>query len=462
MPFTFARLNQRLFSSLINILIRIFFTLSGVLNMNCFRVLASATILSQLLFSCNSHTMAHQVPVQDSVRVMDSTEKQHYQDRLTGYFDSFLNRSGFSGGILVAKNGSIVYEHYQGHADVAGTQAIDSLTPFHVASTSKTFTATAIMQLAGQGRLQLDDTLQTFFDSFPYPGIKVRNLLNHSSGIPYYVNVFDQYKWDKKQTATNADVLAMLKTYKPPVEFAPGARFRYCNTNFVLLALIVEKLSGRSFPDYVQDSIFARCGMKNSYVLHLQNLDKYKTSFRGNSSFAPDFLDGIYGDKNVYSTCRDLMKYDSAIRTHVLLPQPWYDQAWTPNYKDNHYSRGYEYYGLGWRLKVFPDKPSIVYHNGWWHGNNAVFQRMPADTAVIIITGNKYNTNIYRASKAANIFRTYYTDTVTVDEEQGGNIPPKKNIYKKQNKKRVVPLEKAKSGRGKKQAVPSQRQKARR
>ena len=289
-----------------------------------------------------------------------------------------------------------------------------------MASTSKTFTSTSVLQLESRGLLSLGDSLQKFWSDFPYQGITVRNLLNHSSGIPDYANFLPKYGWDKKVTATNWDVLNTITNKYPSLDFKTGSRFKYCNTNFVLLALLVEKLSGLSFPFYVKENIFDVAGMKDSYVLSPFNRGDYMPSFTAKGRmYNFDYLDGLYGDKNVYTTCRDLLKYDSAIRVGALLDPLAFEKAWEPNFRDTKYDEPWEYYGLGWRLKVFENNLKIPYHNGWWHGSNAVFQRLVADTAVIIVTGNRMNRKIYSSAKAANTFRTYYPDSLlqTMGEE---------------------------------------------
>jgi CubicO group peptidase (beta-lactamase class C family) len=360
---------------------------------------------------------------------MDSAEINFYKGQLAGYFDTLLNQAGFSGGIIVVKNGLVLYEHYQGFADEALAEPIHEHTPFHVASTSKTFTSTAILQLVRAGRMSLDDSLQRFFPLFPYPGITVRNLLNHSSGLPNYANLFPRYKWSTKKQATNTDVLHLFYANRPRLDFPTGTRFTYCNTNFALLALIVEKVSGSYFPDYIRDSIFAPSGMLDSYVYGTGSVSAFMPSWNGSKKpYAFNYIDAIYGDKNVFSTCRDLVKYDSAITHNLLLSQEWYDTAWTPNYPDKKYRDTIEHYGLGWRLKVFNDSLKIPYHNGWWHGNNAVFQRLIADSALIVVIGNRQFNRIYASAKAANIFRRYYTDMQDEQEmesgQPGGSRPP--------------------------------------
>ncbi|MCU0386983.1 MAG: beta-lactamase family protein [Chitinophagaceae bacterium] len=373
-------------------------------------------VFGVFVYSCQSIAGPKGPVYLNGVREMDTTEIQKYHDALAWFFDSLLNTKGFSGGILVAKNGKILYEHYQGDVYGSGATPIDSRTPFHVASTSKTFTSTAILQLEAKGMLKLDDSLTKYWPSFPYPSVTIQNLLNHSSGIPDYAYFLTKYGWNKKETATNDDVLNYILQFKPRPDFNTGARFKYCNTNFVLLALLVEKVSGLTFPFYVKENIFQVAGMEDSYILTAYNKGDYMPSWTESGRvYNYEYLDGLYGDKNVFTTCRDLMKYDSAIRTGLLLDPVLYYKAWQPYFKDTKYDEPWEYYGLGWRLKLFDNNLMIPYHNGWWHGNNAVFQRLVADTAVIIVTGNRMNRKIYASAKVANLFRTYYPDSILAE-----------------------------------------------
>jgi CubicO group peptidase (beta-lactamase class C family) len=175
----------------------------------------------------------------------------------------------------------------------------------------------------------------------------------------------------------------------------------------------------------VKQNIFEKAGMKHSFIMSTANMNLYTPSFKGNGVFNFEYLDAIYGDKNVYTTVTDLKRYDSAIHNRLLLDSNSYALAWQPWYKDGQHRDSHEYYGLGWRLKVWPDGKKIVYHNGWWHGNNSCFQRLIMDTAVIIVTGNKFNSAIYKAGRAANIFRDYYDANGGEDGEEGGVVDTK-------------------------------------
>lgn len=372
-------------------------------------------IISIFLISCDS--VQQKVQAQDFSNLLQSRAEvvKSYSDSIRYYMDTLLNNAGFSGGILVAKNDSVLYEHYQGSYDAAQKMAINDSTPFHVASTSKTFTSHAILQLMRQSKLDLTDTLQQFFPDFPYRGITVKHLLTHTSGLQDYVVFFPKFRWNKKQIATNNDVLKWMISKKPRLA-NPIGKFVYCNTNYALLALIVEKVTGKKFPDYVKEYIFKPAGMKHSFILNITNKYRYLPSFHSNKKIYDfNYLDAIYGDKNVYTTCRDLMRYDSAIRHYTLLDSAAYEMAWEPLQFDSHYSESdsIEHYGLGWRLKVWPNGNKIVYHNGWWHGNNSIFQRVYQDTVVIVVMGNIFNRRIYSAPHVANYFRLYYQQSNT-------------------------------------------------
>jgi len=322
------------------------------------------------------------------------------------FFDQTLLRSRFNGGILVARNGKIIFEHYQGLQNVLSGEPIDSSTAFHLASVSKTFTAMAILKLWENASLLLDDPVSKYLEGFPYPLITIRNLLSHRSGLPNYVHFVEKLGWDTHRFVTNADILQLLIDNANKLK--PGranAYFDYCNTNYALLALIVEKVSQLSFSAYLDSVFFKPLGMDNSFVYAVDMADKVLPSYKFNNQREPMmFLDAVYGDKNIYSTPRDMMKWDYALSKDQLFTEKTLEEA----FKGYSYERrGTRNYGLGWRLIEMPTGKKIIYHNGWWHGNNTVFSRLPEDSTAIIVLGNKYNRSIYQAKKIAGIFKGY-------------------------------------------------------
>jgi CubicO group peptidase (beta-lactamase class C family) len=287
----------------------------------------------------------------------------------------------------------------------------------HLASTSKPFTAVAVLRLVQENKLSLDDTLQRFFPTLPYSGITVKMLLNHRSGLPNYVYFMDKSKtWDKNNYCTNKNMLDVLIAEKPASNFRPGTRFSYSNTNFVLLAMIVEQLTGIPFPQYMQQKYFGPLQMNHTYIFTLADTAKATHSFNYNRTvWDNDFLEGTYGDKNLYSTPRDILKWDQALYTDQILRKSLLDSAFMP-YSLEHPS--VHNYGLGFRMLNLPNGKKVIYHFGRWHGFNAAFARLTDERATIIILGNKFNRNIYHtATKSYSIFGNYGRDSDDSEEE---------------------------------------------
>jgi len=337
---------------------------------------------------------------------LSDTEIKGLQGSINHFFtkNHFLNY--FNGGILIAKNGTVVFEQYKGYSNPATRDSINAETPLQIASTSKTFTGIGILRLVQQGKLNLDDSLQKFFPGFPYQGITVKMLLNHRSGLPEYLYYFEKHNWDRKVYATNNDVLNTLITWQPPKASNPDRRFDYCNTNFVLLALIIEKLSGQTYPQFMKENFFDPLQMKNTFVFTPVDTATAIQSYdwRG-GLWQMDFSDGPYGDKNIYSTPRDLLKWDQALYTGNIIDQKLLDSAFTPY---SHERKTQHNYGLGWRLLLFENGKKVPYHNGRWHGFNSAFSRLTDEKVTIIMLTNKFNRGVYvTARKMYNLFGDY-------------------------------------------------------
>lgn len=372
---------------------------------------------------------------------MDQREFREYYRRLSEFFDTSLLQSGFNGGVLVAKDGNILYEKYSGKVDIRKSDSITASTSFHIASTSKTFTGIAILRLIQEGKLALSDTINKFFPGFPYTGITVKMLLNHRSGLPNYLYFMSNNKWGilpdgkwNKQMATNRDMLKMLIEKKPNVTGRPDGKFTYSNTNYALLALVIEEVTGKSFPEYMKEKLFTPLQMNNTFVFTLKDTLTATPSFTATGTYwNNDFLDATYGDKNIYSTPQDLLKWDQALYTNQVLEQPWLDSA----FKAYSFEKpGIHNYGLGWRLQLLPNGKKVIYHFGKWHGNNAAFARLPDEKATIIILGNRFNRNIYNAAHLCyDIFGDYMqrrqTETDDSPESTDKTPPaPKKELKK--------------------------------
>lgn len=352
------------------------------------------------LYACGA-VSAPQPVLEDSLEYYPPTPQQLSKSafrelfrEVKGFYDTTLLRTGFNGGFLVAKGGNIVYEAYNGFARLQTKDSIKANTPFHIASTSKTFTAAAILFLVDKGQILLTDSIQKFFPGFPYKNITVKTLLSQRSGLPNYMNAMEEAGWNRKQIATNNDVLNFFMTEQPKLMYPSDKRFHYSNTNFVLLALIIEKVSNKSYAAFLKEIFFTPLQMNDTYVYTHADSLRATPSYRWNGTMEGyTWMDETVGDKNIYSTPRDLLKWDQALYGNQVLSIAMKDSAFKPYSFEK---PGIHNYGLGWRMYTLPQNKTIIYHNGWWHGNNSCFYRVISDSLTIIILGNKKNQNIYR------------------------------------------------------------------
>jgi CubicO group peptidase (beta-lactamase class C family) len=326
--------------------------------------------------------------------------------------DSFYNKNWpnntMNGSFLVAKNGQIIYEKYEGFANFRNKTAITSTTPIHIASVSKVLTATAILKLVNAKRIGLDDKVTVYLKEFPYPDVTLRMLLSHRSGMRSYAYFTDRDKkvWDRHNTLTNQDILTIMGTKKIDLEQKTGTRFAYCNTNYAMLALIIEKVTKLSFREAMNKIIFKPLGMTHTFVL---DFDKEKMnvapSYKGNKvEIGIDYLDKIYGDKNIYSTPRDLLKFDRARYSPSFLEPDLVNQVYV-GYSNEHPGR--KNYGLGIRMINWESGKSFYFHNGWWHGFTSSYITLKDENVTIIALSNKFTHKTYAVRKLAPLFGDY-------------------------------------------------------
>ncbi len=330
---------------------------------------------------------------------LSSQAVEAYRAAAQDYYNKHLANTGFNGAILVAKNGQIIFEDYKGYINFKTQEPVTPNTPFHLASISKTFTGMTILKLWEQGRLSLDDDILKYLPKLPYHGITLKMLLSHRSGLPNYLNFMDSF-WNKKEKATNQDVVNFMALHKPPMEAMPNHVYHYNNTNFMLLALVIEQVTHQPYPQYMKDSVFTPLGLKDTYVFSMKDTANYTPTYIGRWPYPMDHLDCTYGDKNIYSTVRDLFAWDKALYQHTFVKASTLAMAFTPQSNEH---RTMHNYGFGWHL-YFNHGDTIVYHNGKWHGENNNFTRFVQQTGTLIILGNKHDGNIFSAKNMGVIF----------------------------------------------------------
>ena len=339
----------------------------------------------------------------------DLTPQQlgNYKHKAESFYREFWEGTNVSGGLLIAKNGKIVFEKYTGLANVSKNVPNTADTPIHIASISKVFTGMAILKLVENNKIQLDQKVKSILPTFPYEETTIRHLLNHRSGLPNYANVLYEMKLeDRENPITNQQVLDVFANHKVGLVKTVDKGFFYSNTNFVLLALIIEKIQKMPYPEAMKYMIFDPIGMTNTFVFEY---DKHKDNvsesygYRG-TKWAWDHLDKTYGDKNIYSTPRDLFKLDQAMYSDKFLSKAIKDEA----FKGYSYeSKGYKNYGLAMRMMEYENGERLLYHNGWWHGNNTVFVHDVKNNFTVIALGNRQNKAIYTAFRLAGIHDSY-------------------------------------------------------
>ncbi|WP_289057633.1 serine hydrolase domain-containing protein [uncultured Flavobacterium sp.] len=342
----------------------------------------------------------------------EKTVSQAYKNSVVGRINHFYNKNWpnntMNGSFLVAKNGQILFERYNGFANKNEGTKITPETPVQIASVSKVLTATAVLKLVNAGKIDLDQKVNTILKTFPYEDCTIRMLLSHRTGMRNYAYFTDRDKsiWDRHNQLTNKDILNILATKDIGLESKTGTRFSYCNTNYAMLALIIEKITGLSYKEAMSEMIFKPLGMKNTYVFD-DDKDRKKIvpSYKGNGvEIGFDYLDNVYGDKNVFSTARDLLKFDRARQSPDFLKPELLKQVYT-GYSNER--KGTKNYGLGIRMINWETGQNFYFHNGWWHGNTSSYITLMNEGVTIIALSNKMTRNTYAVRKLAPIFGDY-------------------------------------------------------
>lgn len=294
-----------------------------------------------------------------------------------GDLGQLLKDKEFSGAILVAKNGQVVFKSALGFADANGEVPLTTRSSFNLASVSKQFTAAAIMILSENGRLQLDDPAAKYLPELAYaPGITIRHLLHHTAGLPDIYDILEK-DWDKSKIADNEEVLDIFARRKPQSFFKPGEKMEYSNTGYVMLASVVERVSQLPFDRFLDDQVFIPLEMTDSFVYY-RTMEKFPRPVRvyglkrKNGAFALDdlnYCDGVRGDGNVYSSVEDLFKWDRALYSDRPLKPETIRMMFTPGRLNNGTLTSY---GFGFGIS---DQGRVVSHSGSWVGFRSLMVR---------------------------------------------------------------------------------------
>ncbi|GAB4414976.1 MAG: serine hydrolase domain-containing protein [Bacteroidia bacterium] len=285
--------------------------------------------------------------------------------RIDSLFRAAVSSHGFSGAVLVASQGEVLHTAAYGYADHQRRDTLTTDHRFQLASVSKIFTATAVLQLQARGQLDTRDRVQQYLPEFPYDSIRIHHLLKHRTGLSSYFG----FDWQKSAKTDAQAVLRKLDTLRLSLWFTPGSDFNYSNTNYVILAVLVERVSGLAFDDYLTRHILAPCGMTQTYLgsytarqpLTATGYDQRRKRLLPAGG---DHLDDALGDKGMYATVVDLYRFRQCFFQGDLLPADLREAALTGEVPDDPYA-------YGWRL--VPGQAGLSYHFGWWRGYRSCF-----------------------------------------------------------------------------------------
>ena len=319
-------------------------------------------------------------------------QKKHFI--LDSIFSSDFKRGLFNGCVAVSYHDTLIYQSALGFENIKCKKNLCNESVFQLASVSKMFTAVSILKLAEQGKLAITDNIKKYFPDFPYQNITIKNLLSHTSGLPNYLFFYYHLPRADSVTFSNQRVLHLLTNHKPDAYFKSGRRFQYNNTNYVLLALLVEKLSGQTFQAFVQKNIFDVCGMTNSAFFSISDTLKNQAmafDYR-KRPVGTDEFDYVVGDKGVCSTPNDMLLFGKNLFEGKIISN--INEAIKPHARTT-YGR---YYGLGFRINP-NGGDTIIFHNGWWHGYRSAFQYRKSDKTTLVILSNRLDRSVYQTAR---------------------------------------------------------------
>ena len=312
---------------------------------------------------------------------------QSLVEQISTFVSKHAELDMFSGAVLVAKDGNIIYEKAFGEADKESKRPNTLDTKFNIGSIGKTFTAVSIMQLVEAGNLQLSDPLSKFLPDFPYPEkdrITIHNLLNHTSGLGDYLE-HENYISKIPTIRKIDDVLPLVYDQKP--EFQPGEGFKYSNSGYLLLGVIIQRVSGLSYPEYLERHIFKPLGMSESCLAYegdtvQNNSTGYTKNWDGTYTPNVHLVPAPCSAGGLKTTVEDLLKFDQALLHSSLLNEESKTLMYTP-------SEIRPTYASGWEIKEYQGH-KFIGHSGGADGVEAYFYRF-IDAGYTIITFANYD-----------------------------------------------------------------------
>jgi len=340
---------------------------------------------------------------------------QSIPEKIDELVSTYYDYDMFSGTVLIAAGDSVIYHGNYGYADFRTKERIGRNSQFRIASVSKQFTAMGIMVLKERGLLDFDDDMRKYLPELPYEGMTIRQFMTHTSGFPNSNPLSDKY-WDvenigspERAVLTNDDVYDLLVKYKPDVKFQPGEMHKYCNDGYMMLSLIIERITGEEFHTFMEENVFKPIGMNHTLFqspLLNQNMPYrvrgYKMSPDGTEYILNDYhwMNGIEGAGGMFTTAEDLFRWDQTLYTDKLVSQTTIVEAFTPVTLNDGSTHDY---GLGWSI-IGGGK--VVAHGGSWLGFKAfIWREIEAKNTVIVLCNNTIAPRFEIGEKISDIIK---------------------------------------------------------
>ncbi len=356
----------------------------------------------------NSHAIRLLTAVTALCLLATCATGQDLSARADEYLRAQMKVNHFSGAVLIASEGKTLFAKGYGLANAEWNIPNSPQTKFRLGSITKQFTSMAVMQLQQQGKLSVQDPICKYFQDCPkaWQSVTIHNLLTHTSGIPSYTDSPDYRK--KMMVPASKDEM-ISRFHDLPLQFDPGERYRYSNSGYFLLGIIIEKASGKSYEDVLINQIFEPLGMKDTGYDHSEMILPSRAS--GYSLRSGHLSNAAYLDMNqpfsagsLYSTVGDLLIWDQALYTEKLLPQKALDTVFTPVKGD---------YAYGWMVRAPSTASSnrkMIGHGGGINGFSTFISRFVADKATVVVLSNLESANSSRIASdlAAILFGAKY------------------------------------------------------
>lgn len=336
-----------------------------------------------------------------TVNIYGFGQKQSTEKRLDSLLTTLAAQNQFNGSILIAEQGKVLYKAGKGYSNELSKARNNSKTIFELASCSKQFIGVGIALLHREGKINYTDDITFYLPELKeFKGAKIYDLLRHTSGIPEFLAGFRE-NWKSNKIATNADLVQYYAQRKDTLEFAPNTRHDYCNTNYALLATIIERVSGQDLDSYLSAKIFKPLKMDRTFVynrrLAPRDISNYATGYvwipnsfekattddKRVGRMMSYYMDGIVGNAKVNSTVEDIYKWINALKSDQLLSRQEFDTVMAVSQTKDHKN---VHYGFGFDVRQKEHKLNSYGHTGSWDGYiSLIYHNTEKDRTIIIL-----------------------------------------------------------------------------